>query len=205
MSDSTAQVKPFLSAWQAPKFEFISLFTEETARKPIKLKRYDRSHLKEQTNFEFQGEIWTTLIGTGFKIFELLGPTHPAPGLDEVPPGFLSLAGATKLKVADPFQQISNFFSCCMEISPLTLTCLWSRLRTASFSFCFNGTNVEAQRIHQPDQVRNSMLLLPDLNVNYFTIPGLNVFPSLNIPLNQWNSPTQPTAHNHCNHFFETI
>lgn len=66
--DSTVQVKPFLSAWQASNFEYICLFIEETAWIPITLKIHDRSHLKEQTNrLKFKDEIQTNSIHTGIQ------------------------------------------------------------------------------------------------------------------------------------------
>lgn len=114
-----------------------------------------------------------------FKIPELLRPTHPVPGLGDVPQ-VLCLCQRTL-----NWRQLIPFSKSRVVLNSLSLSHVqWLHgnlsfntdfslskaefLRTASFSFCFSDRNVEAQTIHQPDQVRNSVLLFPDLNVQLF-------------------------------------
>lgn len=84
MSDSTVQVKPFLSAWQFQNLNSFAYLLKKQHGNQLN-SRYmteviKRNKLISDSTMTF-GQLQLAL---GFKILELLGPTHPAPGLGEV-------------------------------------------------------------------------------------------------------------------------
>lgn len=113
------------------------------------------------------------------KTLELLGPTHPAPGLGEVPQVFCLCQRLLNWRWLIPFSKsrvVLNSLSLPfvqLLYGDLSFNTDFSLiktdfLRSAFFSFCFSDRNAEAQTIHEPDQVGNSKLLLPNLNVQLF-------------------------------------
>lgn len=121
------------------------------------------------------GQSWLAL---GFKILNLLGPSSTRVRWGA--PGSLFLSQATNWRWLIPFSK-SRVLLNTLSLSFVQLLhgdlsfntdfflIKTDFLTTASFSFCFSDRNAEAQTTHEPDQVRNSLFLLPDLNIQLFS------------------------------------